>query len=151
MQCRYRGLQLILSGRFSRQDPLIQFKTRSNPVTVPPGTVLILEGDHLASSGETRSCAGRMQQHERGQAFNLRLIGQQVGQYRDEANGFLAQVGPEQLPIVGRVPLREDQVDHGKHSIKTLRHRLRSRNLEGNIGLRNLVPGPDEALCHGVV
>ena len=54
-----------------------------------------------------------MEQHQRGQPPDLRVVGHQPGQQLTEADRLVAQLlAHEPVALCGRVALVEDQIDH---------------------------------------
>ena len=77
--------------------------------------------EHQLSVGEARLAPGVVGQHQREQAVDLGLVGQQVREEVTEPDRFRGQVDAEAVALV------EDQVDDGEHDRQALPELIRGR------------------------
>ncbi len=145
-----RRLHLVRPGRLGRRDGLEHGEGLVDLGPVPPAPVLVLQGDQVAGGVHPGQPPGVLQQHQREQAARLALFGHQLGQRPGQPDGLQAQALPDQvLPGAGRVPLVEQQVQHGQHAGGALRQQVRWGHLVRDARVADLVLGPDQPLGHG--
>ncbi len=83
---------------------------------VPPGAVLVGQGDQLAVGTAAGGPTGVGQQHEGQEAGELGVLGQGGVQDPGEADGFAGEVGAGHVgPAVAGVALVEQQVEDMEH------------------------------------
>jgi hypothetical protein len=141
-----RGLDLIGTGRAVAHRLVDQREAFGDQGRVPARAILIVEQDRVAVGIEARVRACVLEEHERGEAHDLGLTGEQAEQEPGQADRFLAQLGA--IAIAARVTLVEDQVDHRGDDAESLGAFDRARGLERNIGVRDAGLGARDALLH---
>ena len=117
---------------------------------VPPGAVLVLQGDQLAAGADPGVPPGVVEQHQGQHARGLGLAGHELAQDPGQPDGLGAQPPADQVGArAGRVALVEQQVEHGQDPGGPLGQQVRGRHPVGDAGVADLVLGPDQALGHG--
>ena len=81
--------------------------------------------------------------------LDLRLVGHELGQHASEANGFPAEVVPDESVARARgVALVEDEVDDREHRREPVGEVGLARNAVRDPGVADLALGADQALRH---
>ena len=119
-------------------------------LAVPATAILIVEQDDRAVGVEPRRGARLLQQHQRGQAHDLRLGGEEPQQQAAEPDRLLAQSAARLGRLrAGGIALVEHQINHRQHGADPLRPLHRAGSLEGHLGLGDARLGPGNSLFHG--
>ena len=101
-------------------------------------------------SSTRAGAAGVVEEHEREEADGLGLVGHELGEGAGEADGVGAQpLAYEVGAARGRVPLVEQQVQHGQHCAGALGQLVRRRHAVRDSRVADLALRPHEPLRHG--
>ena len=93
---------------------------------------------------------GMVQQHQGQEAHRFGLVGHQGDQGSGEADGLSAQPLAHEIgPGRRRVPLVEEEVEHGEHGPGAIHQLVGWGYPERNAGMPDLPLGSDQALRHG--
>ena len=90
-----------------------------------------------------------VQQHEREQTEDLRLVRQQASEHVAEADRLATQVGAFDVRIGGPMAAGEDQVDGCQHRREALGQLGPRRDAVGDARVANLPLRPHQPLGHG--
>ena len=142
-----RRLQLVRPGLVAAQARAHQILALADQGPVPPAAVLVGQPDQRAVGGGAGRAARLGQQQQRHQAEHLRLVRHQAGQQPGQPDRLGAQLGADQrVPGGSRVPLVEDQVDHGEHVRQPGGQRRVARHAVRDPRVSDLPLGPDQPL-----
>jgi hypothetical protein len=145
-----RRLQLIGPDRPSRQGPAYQRNALSDRIVVPEAAVLVRQRDQLAAGAGARRSPCVCQEHQREQARDLAVVGEQPVDDASEPDRFAGQLGALEVGAgTGRISLVEDQVEHLQHGSQPLLPLPIGRHPKGRTGRLDAVLGAADALCHG--
>ncbi len=115
---------------------------------VPAAAVLLVQRDQLAA-GDPRRTPRLGEQHQREQAGDLGLVGQQRSQDPAQPDRLGGEVLADRGVTGGReVALVEDQVDHGEHPVEARRQVGRRGHPEGDVGVLDLLLRAGDPLRH---
>ena len=116
MQGRDRRLDLVGAGAPVTHGLVDQGEALGDHRLVPEAAILVFHQHDLALGVDPRGRAGVLQQHQGGQAHDLRLGLEEPQQQASQADRLVAQRPARPgLLGVGRIALVEHQVDHRRH------------------------------------
>ena len=93
---------------------------------IPAGAVLDVERHDVAERVDPAGPPGVVQLHQGEQALHLRLVWQQLGDDRRQADRFPGQRHARDVDAAGRViALVEHEVQHGEHTVEPLGELIR--------------------------
>ena len=149
-----RRLQEVLPDRLPARGEHLGLPQRgqSSPdeYLVPVCPVLRLQEHWRTVLVEARTDAGALDLQQRLQPECLGLVGCEGGQHPGQPYPLIGQVGPH--PVLaggGRVPLVENEVDHGHHVVEALIAVWPSRQVKVRASLGQRLLRSGDPLAHG--
>ncbi len=121
MDGRDRCLQLVGAGPTETNCPLQDAAALLDASRVPERPVLILEQDELAVGAGAGLTPRVVEEHQREQPENLRLVRHQDRDQLAEANRLVAELAPDQIVARSRgVALVEDEIENREHRLEPI-------------------------------
>ena len=121
MHGRDRGLQLVRAERRAAEHAAHERDALGDQRAVPARPVLLVERDERAVGARAFGATRVGEQHEREQAGDLAVVGEQRVQHAGEPDRLGGEVGALQVVARrGRVALVEDEVEHLQHDAQPL-------------------------------
>ena len=135
------------TGPAGRQRALDERPALGDPAGVPARPVLVVEQDELPVRPDPRLPASVVEEHQRQQAHDLGLVGEQRPHDPRQADRLARELAAHERVARGRgVALVEDQVEDLEDAVEPLRQELEVRDPVRDAGVADLPLRPDEAL-----
>ena len=141
MQRGDRRLQHVGAAPAQRKRAVERRAPRLDLPAVPQRPVLLGEQHQLAAA-HARRAARVVQEHQRQQPTDLRLVGHQLVQRASQADRLAGELPATVVALV------EDQVDHRQHRAQTVGQQVRRRDPERDRGVLDLALGAHQPLGH---
>jgi hypothetical protein len=140
---RDRGLDSVLAERRLAQRGVQDRRALGDLRSIPERPVLLGERDELPVGRRSRRAPRVDQQHQREEARDLAVVGQQPVRNPRHPDRLVGELGAVQLGAGGaRVALVEDQVQHMEHEAHASRPLLATRQPERLTGRLDAPFGP---------
>ena len=150
MHGRDRRLHLVGPRAGPRQRVGDQRDALRDRGGVPARPVLSLQRDQLAAGAGAGRPPGIGQQHQREQAGDLAVVGQQAVQHAGEPDRLGGQLDAGEVgPGGAGVALVEDQIEHLEHGVEARGALLGRGHGERQAGRPDPLLGPADPLAHG--
>jgi hypothetical protein len=150
MHGRDRGQQLILAHGFLRQRRAGERHAFGDRLPIPARAILLVERNQFATRSGARRAAGVGQEHQREQAGNVAVAGQELVHLARQTDRLVRQVAALQLgPRTRRVAFVEDEIQHVQHRAQSLRALIGVRHAKRHARCLDALLCPTDALPDG--